>query len=468
MQEFLAQYMNGTIPDGPGGYAYYLTRYPSLLYLLFGATPNINFAHPYHPFFQRLPLVLPYLLLVWACYGAALRFSRDKLVALLFCVVTASSPVLLCYTSDKFLDIGHPILFFMGFIALAVGVLQDRSWLSVAVWSASLMPLVRDNALPTTLVLVGAVAVYELSRARFAASVVALFVGCWPGVAYYLTKSAVTSIDSTRLSYNNIWQQNYGLFFGYLPVYIPWAFLLLGCCGLVALGWRSWSQRFIVSSLVASLFAQLAVYAIFEPGWMPWSRNYLMFFGQVVALACLGFLVYRATHRRLWVLILTLNVATNAYLNFFELTRNRLFHESIAIFHYDKLKTFMLSNPSVVPHGSTIHVSVPVVFPHLPFSSMQIPRDTGVMFNPIIFAGYIFDWRSLMSFRDFIERAPQDAKYLMFHWRVSRLLFNHGRSNAARPTGEELAGFRVLFEAVDPFSDGLTGMILLERIAASK
>ncbi len=454
MQEYLATLAGGRMPDGAGPH---LLRYPALFYLLLGVFPNLDFTDPHYVFFQRLPLAIPYVALVIASYAFAIRLGSDKTRAWLLSLVTATSPLLLCYTSDKFLDISHPLLFFAGFASLTLGALRHRSWFAVAIWCAGLLPLLRDNGLPTTLVLAGAVALFELFGGRFVSAAVAFVVGAGPGLAYYVLKTLGTAVDSARLSASHLGQQDYDLFFAYLPVYLPWALVLTAGCGLWA--WRGTARRVVLCATVASLLGQMAIYALFEPGWMPWSRNYLMFFGQVLFLGCVG-APTRGVRRALFFAgALGLNVATNIYLNCFELPRNRLFHEPIAVYRYDHLSSFIAANPEVLPPNSTVYMSVPAAVP-LAFKVVPFP---GIEFKPVYFSDSPVDWRSFISFPELLRRVPSESRYFLFHWRVSRGVFKVGRSAVPRPSAQEIAGYRILFESEDPLSDGNAGLMLLEN-----
>jgi hypothetical protein len=452
MQEYLSSYLHGEIPAGPGPL---VLRYPSLFYLVFALFPNLSFDSPSYGFFQRLPLAIPYFALVWATYSFTYRITKNNLYSLLMSCLTATSPVLLCYTSDKFLDIGHPILFFVGFLSLLLGVRGNRSSLAIAIWCASLMPLVRDNALPSALLLATFVAVHELVERRIVSAVIALLVGCWPGAAYYVLKSLASSVDSARLSVSNLAQQDYGLLFAFLPVYIPWAVVLLCLYSIVSL--RRSSGIWMPVVILSSVGAQLAIYALFEPGWMPWSRNYLMFFGQFLALGVYALSVVPAERGQLVKVMLSMNIATNVYLNYSELNKNRIFHEVSVMYRYDQLMDFIKKNPVLVPPQAEIAMSVPVAIP----LSFRIEQQ-GANLKPIYYADSAADWRSLMSFEEFVRRVPERHKLLLYHWRTSRALFKASGSSVSRPSNEQLGAYRILFESVDPLSDGASGFLLLE------
>ena len=105
--ELTANYLQSWISlKPPHDYSPYGLRYPGLMVLPFVLFANDFFHNTRSLLAQRLPLVLPFLLLVFAVYAVAVNTLKDRLLAFLFSLTVATSPLLLCYTMDKYLDSG--------------------------------------------------------------------------------------------------------------------------------------------------------------------------------------------------------------------------------------------------------------------------------------------------------------------------------------------------------------------------
>lgn len=479
--DYLSGYLGGDIPPGPARHSW---RYPDLMYLLHCAFANPFFQNQGSPFWQRLPLVLPFLATVLTVALVAWRLLGQASLALLCAALVATSPTLLAYTADKYLDIAHPLLAVIASYGIyrsldGVGGSLHQSldkkptawWVTTAV-AACLLTFVRDNTAPTTLAFglaVSAIAYWQTRR--IAAALLLLATATLPFFLFYFMKVRYTQIDANRLEVKNLFHQDYGVFFQMLPVYVPFPFLILS---LVA-AWASDDREVQIFALVSgsALWGQLAIYGLFETGWMPWSRNYLMFFGQFTVLALVG--AHEAIRLRpRWspvvAVLLGLGILANLGIDTLFLNRNKWFHEAEIRYDYERLFTESRDKGLIADH-ETVYMNFPtyariafdyagarVGAPHAQFIEVK--------FKPGSNAFEIVDF---MTFEELASRLPQDARLVLFHWRDSHSMVPALRDlkRVARPSQAELSGWTILADITDPWSRGADGMLLLKRTPVS-
>jgi hypothetical protein len=419
----------------------------------------------------RLGLVFPYLGLVVGATVCAWRLSRSQIFSLLVGTVVALSPLNLSFATDKYLDLGHPAVFLLASFHL-VSFLRDPRKADGSAWLcalyAGILPLVRENAIPTTLLYVATISVVLLIQRRIQLTLRCGVVAVAPFAVYYLAKisAGASSIDTTRLSFSYVSQQDYGLFFQWLPFYLPIEFA--GLVLLVVLISRTdflKEYRAGVVIVLASFFAQLLIYAVFEPGWMPWTRNYLMFSGQLLFLAVLAFSVFmRAVPARGLVAHSTLAIGAICLLalDLKELPRLGRFHENELKYDYRELRE-IIERTSSTP-GERVYFQIPII---VPASLLRYFRGASFVAEPVLFDGQRADRRNFMSWSDFAQRVPHEAKTAVFHYRSSTVLPQAIREHPqqSRPTPQQIseAGWKTIADIPVALADGKSGMLLLRR-----
>lgn len=439
-------------------------RYPDLMVL-----PSVFFANAYlHNTLsmsaQRISLLVPFLLFLPLVYAAVVSELKDGPIAFLFALTVATSPLLLCYTMDKYLDIGHPILFFLAALSLLnlEKHSERRDW--VVAMSAGLLSLVRDNGAPTTLliaILLGMKYIFFMKPPRARTALLMAFTGAGPFLVFFVCKTLNTRVDMDRLGIGNIPLQNYGGFFSHTIYYLPLAGLLFGVLAFFS---RAAARRWAALILLGSLAGQFSLYALFQFGWMPWSRNYLMFYSQILVLGILGVqevLERFPSSKPLVSFGLLAALGFQLYLDTTQLNRNIIFHEIQMNFPYSKIAEFIAASPEIPKHASFV-VNGMVEIPR------QLLKD-GTRAKDIQFR-QTFSWedKAVIPFREFRKSLTPASEWIMFQWREPRDAIPISRiTRINRPSPKELTDFEVLNEFFDPRSDQTSGILLLHRKFAS-
>ncbi len=463
---YMARYLRGDIPAEmlPRGY-----RYPDLLPTIDALLANEAWGTTGAPWAYRISLGVWSVATAGVGYWAARRLIGDRRVSLALALLLATSPLLLCYATERYLDIAHPLFAILLFVELYALIASPTSTAAYSVIAAAgFLSFVRDNTAPTTLLTVLVAAGYVFwHRApgwrRWAHAALMVLAGVAPLLAYYRFKSLSTSVDAGRVALRHLSAQNYSDFFMMFPYYVPFVFVVLAFFAPTGDNKR----RIAAASCFVSLGAQLFAYAVFQPGWMPWSRNYLMFYGQVVACGLIGAQALLTTWPRFRPAVLLLCVAGttwNVWASSRELGRNVVFHE--AVLRYDYPRLFEALAGGVLPAGATLYMNYPsddtawaMAAGLHPIGDVKVEK---IKFDPKT-SGYSL--RDFMTFAELRERLPQEAEYVLFHWHepTTRVPILANWKNAPRPTSTELADFEILGEFVDPISTGHNGMVLLRH-----
>ncbi len=467
---YISAFFHGTLSSTPAPEAY---RYSGLMYLLFSLVTILN-KHIYlSPFIQRIGLLIPFLFMGLITFICAYTLLKNKILSFLFTLVISTSPLLLAFTTDKYLDIGHVPLFFLLFTCLYWGISKKNiNALTLAGVIASLMPLIRENAIPTTLLISAFLGLYGtfIYPKRFSWATLIATATILPFLLFYYFKLHFLAIDTDRLSLHNAFHQDYQALFKMAFIYFNPIILTFS---VIALFWKDNNTRLVIALIFASIFGQLAIYALFQPGWMPWSRNYLMFHSQFIFLALLGIRwiqQYSLKLKSTLHLLLIFAILFNCFLDKHQLNRNQFFHE-IEI-RYDYLALFnYLSTTQDIPKKSVIYLQAPIAIPYsFRYSQEIIENKRG---KPFSFSLHLIEknhqaasFENMMTFNQFIKLAPHHAQYFLFHWWVpgSDIKIISTYPQVLRPTPTELAHYQVLFKSYDPWSDGKAGLMLLKHV----
>lgn len=444
--QYLRTYFSGTLPTGGGPNAY---RYPGLIY--FWAQFFSGFS-PVVGFYERLSLFFPFA----ATSLVAFLWCRLEAIAILpsviFGLLFATSPLLLTYTTDFYLDIGHPVLAIAAFALLARFFRgSNRSGVGSAV-CASLLFFVRDNALPTTAVVAFALFCQTLYRDRsprgFRRGTVLGVLTLLPPVLYLVLKTRATLVDTARLSVQNLFLQDYVTFFAYLLFY----------CGPYFLLGALTRRRLFLGLLALAFVGELLVYGLFQPGWIPWSRNYMMFLGPLAGMGILGLasLPRNPTAYRAALGILGLQVVFQGYGLIAQFNRNEYFHENEIRFEYREFfARIARETPDACAAG--ILTNVPIA---IPWSWRQaLPALGPCQLSPIVASpGSPFaDFSELLK-----QHAARPTPFFIYQWRRARthIPVLQALPSAPPPPRDLPQGVKLLFSQPDPWSEGEAGLAL--------
>ncbi|MEK7397661.1 MAG: hypothetical protein AAB116_12085 [Candidatus Poribacteria bacterium] len=464
---YLAQYFHGEIP---GHMAPSALRYPDAMLILNTLFVNPFFGNQDNSFWHRFPLLIPYLGLVVIVYAVALNILRDFRASLLLSLPIAVCPIMLSLTSEKYLDVGHPFFFFLASFFLYEAIrTSDFRMAILSGLSSGFLSLIRDNSAPTTMLYGGALLLLgfmgseaDLFR-KLRNAVVPFLAATVPFVMFYFLKQKTTNIDVDRLRLANVFEQDYILFFRMAVIYLPIPSVL----GIFAFFHGTVRHNFAILVIFGSLVAQLMIYGLFQPGWMPWTRNYMMFLGQALFMGLLAIHQLIQFAKKLRPALLAISVfglGLNVFVGATELGRNRIFHENENRFAYDQLMLFLAENQTEFGN-ETLYLHVPI---EIPTSFEKAVQTANVRFRfwPVYFDEQKVSFNNFMGFEDFIQRLPSDFRYLIYCWRnpqtLSMVINNY--PHPQKPSSEQLKNYRVLLEAIDPWSEGRYGLMLLQKI----
>jgi hypothetical protein len=407
-------------------------------------------------------------LLIWyvgfnsLVYSFASKFFARR-EALLFTLSSVLSGCLLTYTTDFYLDISLAFFFLLMSVNLYGGFAYAMA--------AGLATLTRDSAVPasllTAMVLGIVLLLQKTSRPRRWADV-ALLAGlaAGPGLLFTLIKQTTTnSDDRVRLAFEHIAHQHYGLFLLSLPVYgSP---IIIGGA-LATLSPRLWKSNKALLVIWGSIAAELLIYALFVPTWMPWSRNFLMFIGQITVLAAIGLHALAKTRpamQKFMPYLLGISAVFQAGILIAYFNNNMIFHENEVWLPYDRLLDCMDKNADKLA-GNSIAVQTPMHFPSSFVYELNrhYRQQLPMTFMPILWQGKSFDEKNFMTFTDAVARMDK-SHFLIFHWmRPSSFVEAvHATPTVERPSQTELADFEVLCSYDDQHSEGRNGVMLVER-----
>ena len=470
ISDYISAFFHGSPSPAAAPTAY---RYGGLMYLLFGLFTVWDKDLYLSPLLQRGALLIPLLVMTVLTFVLARKLLKDRLLALLFSAVISTSPLLLAFTMDKYLDIGHLPLLLITFASLYLGVTQKNIYaLTLCGISASLAPLVRENILPTTLLISVFLGIYGtfIYPKKLKWAILITLATALPFCLFYFFKIHSTTVDIDRLSLKNIFLQDYSALFVMSAIYLN-PFICL--CSLLAFFWKNTKVRLVITIILASALGQLCIYTFFESGWMPWSRNYIMFDSQFIFLALLGIAWVQKHFLKLKPVTAALMITAilfNLWLDKTELNRNQLFHEIEIRYPYEKLFSYLYTTQNILS-GSQIYAQVPIALPYSFHYAEQMLKNKfatslAVTFQQVWRNHQAAGYDNMLTFKEFTQRVPAQAEYLLFHWwqpTNTKMKVLNRYSHIEKPTAKELLPYKILFAESDPWSDGKAGFILLKK-----
>jgi hypothetical protein len=370
-----------------------------------------------------------------------------------------TSPLLYSYVDNHYCDGLIPPL--MVIVCISVyGALsgQGRYWSVLAIASAALLPFLRYHMLPTTMVtwLVLGIAGKEMPWLNRASTTWARWIAqsavLLPPIMIYMGLKLFYHTDAGRLSISNIPQQEFSLFLLMSVVYVPALILVL-------LTDRLNRNQYLF--VVCSLLAQLPLMLMFDPGWIPWSRNYLAFSGQV---AFLGAVAYATCDKPMLVkqAALALTILAGGAGIVSAQKNDVLFGENENRIGYDKALQYIQDNYS----KDTVYFQTPLYGPYAFDGLLYGPRFAGlnariVRINPAPATPLGEPYLLLRSL-------PCEARVAILHWRKSASLPLVMRNGLVMEKYNQNAGlpFKVVFEAADEHSEGRKGIMVVERVGS--
>lgn len=440
--------------------------YPSLAYTVNASVATL-LGDGHNLEYQRAALLAPYLIATLAFYLLARVVTGDRRTSFLLGLIPASSPLLISYTMSFYIEIHYVGLVLFAATLLVCGLKQQRNdCLAAAAFVASIAPLIRESAFPSAFAIGATAALAVIIRPNFQAQWIRrlahggylLTLAMLPFAVYYTAKSNYTNRDKELTSLLNVFLQDHASLALYSLLYLgP---VVLALAGAAFLSWRK-HALLILAALVALVGAH-TIYAMFDPGYMPWSRNYLLYYAPLLMLVALGAESIRshsiAAGRKLtWAL--TAAVALNIGISFLCLDDNRFFHESEAVFDEAKIARYLRDHRTRF-EGRVLASARPA---HMGAWQEWVPNFTSLSslkeFDHPAYRG------SFVPFHRVIRRLHPEAPFLLFYW-----FENHSRPKifreiprAPKPRPDELKGFIVLVEAPDRWSGGKSGVMLLAR-----
>ena len=255
---------------------YFSLRYPQTAHSIYGLFGTADCSY-------RNGLVILYLLAtLWVSICIHLTLKRDNVFEAILINIAAVSPLQAGFTSYLYLDLVIPAIVIV--ILLCVHrfeLTSDRSALDSALLLACVLPLIKQSMATSFLCFI-AFYFWNFKRERYPFLFSRLILVAFP-ICFLIAQAHAIDIDRGRLNLSNIFLQEYWKLFVMAPIYMPGVVFVL--CDFVR------RKRFCLSPsvlLAGSIFTvQLLLYAIFEPGWMPWSRNFLALEGVVVFVSVL-------------------------------------------------------------------------------------------------------------------------------------------------------------------------------------
>lgn len=463
-------YFGGERPNAPFHSAHFIF-YPSLAYLA-NATFSGILGDAAALANQRLALVPHFLVIAAVTFAGALVLSCSRRLAFFMALLPASAPLLLSYTMSFYIELQYVAVYLLSAFLLHQGMEeQDERAVWAALLIASVGPIIRESSMPLAMGIGGGGVAYLLrknlisGKLNFRSAALALYplvVVLTPFLLFYAAKSAYSDWDQTRIANANILKQDYGALVAYSVLYLSPAWPILA---IAALFTKRFSDRVIVVAMCASIGGALLLYARFLPGYMPWTRNYLMFYAPILVLMIIGAAhLYRSFGRKPASLALPALLGTSVLFNVIvsstHLKNDVLFHESEAVFNDDTVTDYIRRRAHDFA-GQTIYGQHPVFKPSPALALKDAARYEEV---PSLAKKSQF-----FPFSKIVAELPAGRRYLLFHYfqNRSRPAVFAGLPAAKRPTQAELKGFRILAESSDPWSAGHTGTLLLERIQST-
>lgn len=323
-----------------------------------------------------------------------------------------------------------------------------QAWI-VAIGFAALSTLVRESSWPFALSISAFLSAREVFQKHYFWGSWGVIGGTLPFFLYFSARYLYTAggHDGQRLSIAHLWQQDWLQLLLMSPYYLSVA----GCLAILAFVWTfaqmNRAERMLLGAIcVPSLTLTLLEYGVFLPGWMPWSRNYLMLLAPLIVIVLISSkYALERWNGRLATATIVACVALNAYVLLKPLVDNRYFHENEAIFDVQRLL-----KDARIPADAEIFDCRPEFFRHV----SELSRVKNVCPGT---SGF-FPWNVVR------EQIPENAQYVLYyHYRNRSLPKALSKQPTADPAPQEDERFEVLSRRDDPFSGGVIGASLLKR-----
>lgn len=472
-------------------------RYPVLYYAYIHQVGTLLSTGESIAFFRRCgygPFVATILLVYWV----ARDVGCGRLLSFLFGMSIAVDGLLIAYLNSLYLDLPHvPILFAGGYLAYKAMTDLSITKFASGTLLIGLAPLVRDSVLPgvaifLTLSAIGFAFLYwkkfprvSIFRPLLYVSLVVVF-GLFPGVSYVIAKSLMSSVDVGRLSISNMLQQDYRMFFAVLMIHLPF-WILVALVWYVGIRtpiekrdgpqsgrWFARPETWSWLAIVGYSLMELALYSGFQLGWMPWSRNYLMFLGLIYVAGFIiihkinSYDVMTASTVILPALIATIIFKILITVSF--MGRSVIYNENEVLNDYKKLKECLLIHSI----GKRVAVHIPI---QLPYSFRYVVLGNYIFdaYKPLIlsdpqmkmellpttFAKKDVDFENFMTYDLFLSKIGENVDQVIFHYHASQGLFRVNQAlvvakpNISPPN-------KILCDIPDPLSLGVRGVLLIQ------
>ena len=391
-------------------------------------------------------------------------------------LLAATSPLLIAYTMDRYLDIGHPPLFLAAGFAGWFALQRSRpAALTVLACCAAILPLIKHNLYPTSLLLAGWIGLAALPHWRSPGTLVrhvhAFLLATVPPSLIYLIISNFNRLDADRLSIYNIKLQRYDLLALHTPLYLP-LLVVLAPLSLILIGRKPWKSLTRLPAwfpvvLGASMAIQLLAYAVFQPVWMPWSRSYVMFWCQplLLTVVTLGLPRFRNwLPGRNLLLLVAASLITQVVIGHRELNRNVVFHENEVWYDFPVLWEAIENGPREAIGSNPVYMNAPL-YPPL---SQRIPHPPPIRLEWVTPSEQQLIEDRLLNWNAFSALLPADAEWALYHYHDfrSRMAKLH-TWRVSRPPNT-IPGWEKITEITDPLSEGHAGVILYRRTATKK
>lgn len=410
--------------------------------------------------FQRQSQLFWFMLIPFASYILCRIMSIGRGTSVLFAAVPAVSPLLASFTVSYYIELPYIPLELAAFIWLLVSEKQkDTQALWLAVGMASIATLIRESVLPVAFFIVcGAIWQHvRLARKPMASMMFAawsVLAGLIPCLTYSLAKRQFAGPASTRLSVENLLNQDWRLLALYGLLYLNAVIVLLAAG---ALRRRSVDTRITALAALGGLAGSLLMYGLFETGWMPWSRNFALLVAPVLVLAAIAVSAKRqpgeeATGNRFfsrqamlaYACVFNMGVALLCFKD------NRIFHENESVF-------------DLAPALATLSkIDQPLkVYEHRPpFMRNQLPLPPQLELINVA-----PEVNGFMTLPEIEKHLPSDARWVLYYYyRNTAAPLRLYSAPQASLEAIDISRFAIRLTTDDPFSQGRIGVALLERM----
>ncbi len=441
--------------------------YPSLAYIP-AMLWLMAFGDPSSIVEQRMFLVIQYLAVVFTTYLLARLIIKSRIISILTALLPLSSALLLSYTMSFYIELHYVSVLILSFWLLAWGIRNNSKEVVVtSVLMASLAAIIRESAMPGTFGIILAALIWRYLNVdrnkkiivRALSAIWYLIIGLLPFFLYYLAKSHYTNEDKTRVSLTFLLHQDYSALLTYSLLYLgP---LILGIFLFFILNPSKLKQEpYLILAAVVGIGSSLFMQSIFIPGYMPWTHNYLFYYAQFIVLLIIttNFIRQKLVKGNLIVIVfLCIGIIANITITIKYLNNDQWFNESETIFDIRPIAKYMTDHQQAFNH-QRVYLYWPKGFPSYPIKLLpdfiKLTKINSIDAIP-----------AFLDFNLIQQKLPAQAHYLLFYWlkNVSRPKKFHSIPAVRHPQSSELKNYHILIESVDSWSQGRSGVMLLEK-----